>query len=164
MAADEVFKMSNPNSTCTAAALTWVYMVLSGTTTPAAHQFLPQDTTLRANMRNIEDDDGNPERQSAIMGFEIVKNDTNSAKTSTEIAEIFKNNAPHVGIFWNSFHTVGYHYGHHNKQYFDNNVGLYKAKYTKDIVAKMEQVRKDERYGLWQGYEVLKLKPRLRLI
>jgi len=163
MAATEVFKMNNPKSTCTAASLTWAYMLLGKTAKPAAHHFLASDSTLSQNMRNIEDDDSNPVRQVALMGFEIVKEQSGTGVSSTEIAEVFKNNAPHVGIFWNSFHTVGYSYGHLDKQYFDNNVGLYKAKKTADIVAKMEEVRKGG-YGNWEGYIVLKIKPRLRIV
>lgn len=165
MAATEVFKMDNPNSTCTAASLTWCYMKLTRSTEPKAHHFLPSDPTLRRNMDNIQDDDGNPTRQSAIMGFEIVKqNAGNSSITSLQIAELFKNNDPHIGIFWNSFHTVAYSYAHLDKEYFDNNFGLYKANKTADIVAKMEEIRKGNGYGNWVGYEVLKLKPRIQIV
>ncbi|HVR63899.1 MAG TPA: hypothetical protein VMU50_18485 [Polyangia bacterium] len=164
MAATEVFKMNNPNSTCTAAALTWSYMLLSGSAKPRADLFLPRDPTLARNMENIKDDDGNPERQVALMQLEPVKKNMGPASiSSSEIAELFKNNAPHVGIFWNSFHTVGYSYGHLDKQYFDNNVGLYRANHTKDIVAKMDEIRKANGYGNWAGYIVCKLKPRLKL-
>ena len=116
MAAEEIFAMNNPESTCTAAALTWSYMVLSGSAIPKATHFLPSDPTLKSNMNNIQDDDKNPERQIAIMGFDTVATRTNAGITSTEIAEAFKNNAPHVGIFWNSFHTVGYSYSHLDKR------------------------------------------------
>ena len=164
MAATEVFKMDNPNSTCTAASLTWCYMVLARTATPKATLFLPKDPTLAQNMANIKDLDSKPETQIAIMGFESVKTRTWGAISSSEIAEAFKNHAPHVGIFWNFFHTVGYSYAHRDKNYFDNNVGLYKAKKTADIVAKMEEVRKKKGYGNWGGYIVVKLKPRFRLL
>ena len=164
MAATEVFKMNNPNSTCTAAALTWAYMVLAKTATPKAALFLPSDPTLAQNMNNIKDLDDDAQTQIAIMGFESVKTRTGVGLSSVEIAEAFKNNAPHIGIFWNSFHTVGYSYGHLDKYYFDNNVGLYKAKKTADIVAKMEDVRKADNYGNWEGYIVVKLKPRIRIV
>jgi hypothetical protein len=165
MAATEVFKMNNPKNTCTAASLTWSYMLLSGATTPRADLFLPTDTTLARNMENIKDDDGNPDRQVALMQLEPAKKKMGPGSiSSTEIAEVFKNSAPHIGIFWNSFHTVGYSYGHLNKQYFDNNVGLWRAEKTADLVAKMEQIRKGNGYGNWEGYIVVKLKPRLKLV
>lgn len=163
MAATLVFAMNNPNSTCTAAALTWCYMKLSGLTTPKAEHFLPSDPTMKRNMANVETLDADPTTQVALMGFEVVKKVLNSSKTSTEIAEVFKNTTPHVGIFWNSFHTVAYAYGHLDKQYFDNNDGLWQAKKTADIVRKMEDIRRAGSYGVWQGYVVLKLRPRLRI-
>lgn len=161
MAATEVFKMNNPKNICTAAALLWCTMKLSKLTTPRADHFGATDPTIRSYMDNVETLDADPETQVALLGFEVVAKQLSTAKTSLQIAEVFKNNAPHVGIFWNSFHTVGYSYAHLDKHYFDNNVGLYKAKKTADIVAKMEQVRKGNGYGNWEGYCVLRLKPRL---
>ncbi len=163
MAAIEVFKMENPNNTCTAASLSWCTMVLSKLTTPRADLFEAKDPTIRAYMSNVETLDADPETQVAFLGFEVVKKKLGSVLSSTEIAEVFKNNAPHAGIFWNSFHTMGYAYSHLHKQYFDNNVGLYRAKKTADIVAKMEGVRKDNGYGNWEGYAVLRLKARIKL-
>ena len=163
MAATEVFKMNNPNNTCTAAALTWSYMLLAGSATPRADLFSASDPTLSRNMENIKDDDGNPDRQVALMQLDVVKKNMGPGNiSSTEIAEVFKNNAPHVGIFWNNFHTVGYSYGHLNKQYFDNNIGLWRADKTRDIVAKMDEIK--TKYGAnWAGYIVCKLKPRVQI-
>ncbi len=90
MAATAVFKMNNPKSTCTAAALTWAYMVLAKTATPKASLFLPSDPTLAQNMSNIADLDNDPQTQIAIMGFESVRTRTNVGLTSTEVAEAFK--------------------------------------------------------------------------
>ncbi len=162
MAAVEVFAMNNPNSTCTAASLTWCYMLLARTATPAAALFLPSDPTLARNMDNIKDQDHDPANQVALMGMQIVSTRA-SVLSSTEITEAFKNHAPHVGIFWNSFHTVGYSYAHLDKHYFDNNVGLWKAKKTADLVAKMESIRTGNSYGSWAGYAVLKLAERFKL-
>ncbi|MFW5444370.1 MAG: hypothetical protein ACKE51_08705 [Methylococcaceae bacterium] len=155
--------MNNPNSTCTAAALTWSYMLLAESATPKASLFEETDPTIIRNMDNIKDSDADPEKQISIMGFEKIIIRSNAVISSTEVAEAFKNNSPHVGIFWNNFHTMGYSYNHLNKQFFDNNVGLFKAEKTKDIVAKMEQIRNDNGYGNWEGYLVIKLLPRVRL-
>lgn len=163
MAATEVFPMTNPNSTCTAAALTWAEMRLSGLTTPTAAHFSGTDPTLKRNIGLIGGYDNDPTSQVAMMGFEVVKLQDKTTLSSQQIAELFKNNAPHVGIFWNSFHTMGYLYGHHDKEFFDNNVGLYKAKYTKDILAKMEEVRQGYNQE-WSGYVIVRRKPRPKIV
>ena len=158
MAATELFAMDNPRSTCTAASLTWCHMMLSGTTTPRAEHFLPDDPTLNRNMHavGVGATDHDPATQVALMGLEIVDQGA-GAITSQQIADKFSSNAPHVGLFWNSFHTMAYRYHHHDKRYFDNNVGLYKAKYTKHIVAKMEEVRKRDYLEGWCGYAIIKI-------
>ena len=150
MAATEVFAMQNPKETCTAAAFTWCHMKLGGRVTPRADLFLPSDETINVNMQNIRDHDNDPLAQAGIMGFVVTERSRGSVTYSSEqIAEIFKKNPGHVGIFWNSFHTMGYAYAHHDKEYFDNNVGLYKAKYTSGITAKMDSVQQAQRYGAW---------------
>ncbi|MDH5671371.1 MAG: hypothetical protein OEZ06_04430 [Myxococcales bacterium] len=167
MAAELLFSMSNPHSTCTAASLTWCHMMLSGVTTPKAEHFLPQNETLQRHMHTvgIGSLDFDPSTQVALMQFEIVAQQSAGAITSHEIAAAFKANAPYLGIFWNSFHTMAYRYNHVDKRYFDNNYGLWKAKTTKDIVAQMEKIRADH-YGSesWKGYVVLKFGKRLRLV
>ena len=88
MAATEVFAMSNPNNTCTAAALTWVYMRLSGRTTPRAELFSGSDPTLKRNINLIGDYDDDVDSQVGMMGFDPVKKQDGGNISSLQIAEL----------------------------------------------------------------------------
>jgi len=46
---------------------------------------------------------------------------------------------PHVAIFWNEHHTMGYRYEHLNKEFFDCEYGLYRAEKTADIITQMKK-------------------------
>ena len=169
MAVTEVFAMKNKNATCTVAALIWSRMVLMHQT-PRADQFGENDTALASLMYTVgvtamdSDIIAGASRGANLAVVESSKGNNHSS--STEIATKFSRVEPHVGIFWNSFHTMGYAYGHLKKHYFDNNIGLFSAKLTADIVAKMEAVRTGtapDGYGgvPWEGYAILKLPPNL---
>ena len=73
MAATEVFRMNNPNETCTAAALTWSYMLLARSATPRAALFSASDQALKLNMDKVKKEDRNPDEQAALMGLEVVR-------------------------------------------------------------------------------------------
>lgn len=74
-----------------------------------------------------------------------------------DLEALAKNNAPHVAVFWNSHHTMGYRYHHHDKEYFDMEAGLYKAKLTRDIDAKMAEIWKAKGYHVIEKGIVVKL-------
>jgi hypothetical protein len=147
--------MSNPHDTCTAASFTWARMMLTDATPRPIH-FAPDDMRLRMMMDTvgIRTMDHNVRIQ-ANLAQTIVTDTGSGSYTSQQIAEIFKANEPHVGIFWCSFHTVAYAYAHDDKRYFDNNIGLYRAKKTAHIIATMEHVRTTGGYGAWKGYAIV---------
>lgn len=63
-----------------------------------------------------------------------------------DLTEHVKATAPHVAIFWNNHHTMGYRYKSHEKEFFDCEHGLYRAEKTADIIAQMKKTFQDGGY------------------
>ena len=136
MAATRIFEMDNPKDICTAAALRWVHIKLSGQPVQA-NQFDGKDPTLVSIMKDIGSVDHNPTLQASYAGLETVTV-LEQNRTSNQIAEMFKDDIQHIGLVWNAYHTCAYQYVSHKKSFFDNNRGLWEAKYTADIVTEMD--------------------------
>lgn len=86
----------------------------------------------------------------SVTGATVLRN-------FADLEALAKNNAPHIAVFWNSHHTMGYRYHHHDKEYFDMEAGLYKAKLTRDIDAKMQEIWKAKKYAVIDKGIVVKL-------
>lgn len=164
MAAHRLFKMENPYYTCTAASLMWCNMMLRGSKPKASH-FEKDNQYLQSMMHTvgIGSLDRDPATQVGLAQFQIVDQGASNI-TSRELTLVFKAHPPHIGIFWNSFHTMAYRYHHEDKRYFDNNHGLWKAKLTTDIVDALEDARINRYNGApWCGYAVVDFGNRLWL-
>lgn len=98
--------------------------------------------------------DNEPAKQCELAQLEMIGNDTAIAAID-DVLRLAKATAPHVAIFWTQTHTMGYRYSHHEKEFFDVEVGLFRAKFTKDIKAKMTQIISG--YGPVQGLRLVKL-------
>jgi hypothetical protein len=161
MAAKEIFKMKNDFSQgstvgiCTCISLNWARKVLKkGSAINSYDQIGLTDLTLNAQMAQLRKLDNNPAGQCELVQLEPVGGDQNIASVD-DIIRIVKTTVPHVAIFWTATHTMGYRYAHNEKEFFDNEVGLFRAKTTKEIKAKMNTVISG--YGAVTGLRVVKL-------
>ena len=125
------FHQKNPNNegVCTVAALQWAKKCLELDRGIGSYDELGlSDHQLNALMAKWRDYDDRPEQQTAAMGLSAVGDDQVVSDIGL-MQGIFENTAPHIGIFWNSFHTMGYRAGKGGAEFewFDNNHGLYVA-------------------------------------
>lgn len=138
MAVRKVFGMQNKifqrnkkkEGICTAASLQWAKICLTFKRGIGSYNQLQlSDHQINALMHIIREFDTNPVRQTTGMGLKLVGNGDHDILDVEGLHKIISENAPHTGIFWNSFHTMGYRIGQagNRKEYewFDNNHGLY---------------------------------------
>ncbi|MDV7142136.1 hypothetical protein R3X27_05515 [Tropicimonas sp. TH_r6] len=156
MAVETVFTMSNPHDTCTAAAYLWAHKKLRKAEVHA-QDFQHDNDFLTYAMPKINSLDSEYRQQASHFGLRIIDMADGVNISSAEISEKFKARSPHVGLFWCSFHTMGYYYGHHDKQYFDNNHGLYKSKLTQDLIAFMDEKKTNYYQVPWCGYMIVSI-------
>lgn len=166
MAAKRIFKMANDftqfnrgwkgkngaQGICTAASLAWAKKCLEGRRITSFSSLGVSAHGLNAQMAILRRHDGDPARQTEMAGLEMVGNDR-VINSFDDLAKNVKSTAPHVAIFWTAGHTMGYRYTHHQKEFFDVEDGLYRAKFTKDIKKKINK----EYGGFLQGMRVVKL-------
>jgi len=140
-----VFPMTNPHTQhnsrsvgiCTAKSLAWCRACLKAGGSIRSAGMLPGDHALNAQMALLRQQDHDPSKQAEMAGVQLVR-----AWTVRSIDDVFRNFkavAPHIGIFWTAGHTMGYRYAHHEKQFFDVESGLYTAKKTADLRARITQ-------------------------
>ena len=161
MAAKLIFSMQN-NFTqgnevgiCTCSALTWARKSLQLRRGLKSYTELGLDNhTMNAQMAILRRHDNHPAKQCELSQLEMIGNDTVIAAID-DIPRLAKATAPHVAIFWTQTHTMGYRYAHNEKEFFDAEEGLFRAKTTKDIKAKMTQIIAG--YGPVQGIRLVKL-------
>ena len=161
MAAREIFKMQNNFSQgsrvgiCTCISLNWARRVLKkGSAINKYSEIGLTDLTMNAQMAQLRKLDADPAGQCALVDLVPVGGDQNIASVD-DVVRIVKTTAPHVAIFWTATHTMGYRYAHNEKEFFDNEIGLYRAKTSKDIKAKMDAVTSG--YGGVIGLRVVRL-------
>jgi hypothetical protein len=146
---------------CTVASLTWARTTLKKGGPVQKFDELPLDEhTMNAQMAVLRQFDRNPQHQTDLAQLEIVGNDTKIASVD-DVVRLVKATAPHVAIFWTEFpkggHTMGYRYSHNEKEFFDMEVGLFRATETDDIKKKMTEII--SKYpGSLTGLRVVKLK------
>lgn len=162
MAAKEVFAMQN-NFTqgtrvgiCSCIALNWARRVLKkGSAINAYSEIGLSDLTMGAQMAQLRKLDNDPDGQCALVDLQSVGGDQVIA-SADDVIRITKKTAPHVAIFWSATHTMGYRYAHNEKEFFDNEIGLWRAKTSKEIRKKIDDVTGT--YGGIVGMRVVKLK------
>jgi hypothetical protein len=160
MAATLVFPMQNnfgqgaEIGICTCSALTWARKTLTlGRGLKSYAELGLDDHAMNAQMAVLRKFDNNPAKQCELAQLEPVGADINIASIEDVINKV-KATAPNVAIFWTQTHTMGYRYAHHDKEFFDIEVGLWRSKYTKDIKAKMTEIISG--YGPVKGMRVVK--------
>jgi hypothetical protein len=161
MAAKQIFTMKNDFSQgsrvgiCTCISLNWARRVLKkGGAINTYAEIGLTDLTMNAQMAQLRKLDTDPASQCALAQLEPVGGDQHIASVD-DVIRIVKATVPHVAIFWTATHTMGYRYAHNEKEFFDNEVGLFRAKTSKDIKAKMNSVISG--YGGVTGLRVVKL-------
>ncbi|MDF9798012.1 hypothetical protein OKW21_003275 [Catalinimonas alkaloidigena] len=113
------------------------------------------DHTMNAQMSMLRRFDHDPVSQSGLVDLQDIGGDRVITSVD-DVINITKQNTPHVAIFWTDTHTMGYRYSHLEKEFFDNEVGLYRAKKTTDIKQIMSKTISP--YGPVKGMRLLKLK------
>ena len=138
MAVKQIFALTNPykqngeEGICTAASLAWCKCCLKlGRGLTSANELRPDARALNAQMAVLRRFDNNPEAQTEMAGLKWVKEFT--AHSIDDVIREMKASPSHIGIFWNTVHTMGYSYSHNDKEFFDQNNGLYRAKTSKEI-------------------------------
>jgi hypothetical protein len=121
-----------------------------------------EDIPLSTHILNIQQgrnrwDDPIGETPQYLGRYGLALVAATDVNTYAAIEEFTKNTAPHVAVFWNSHHTMGYRYAHNEKEFFDPELGLYRAKLTKNIDAKIKEVFIQKNYDVVQRCIVVKL-------
>jgi hypothetical protein len=135
---NEFYQLNDPagfEGICTAASLFWCRKCLElrrGVNSFA--EIGKSQHNLNIIMTTLRQLDNNPAAQTDLAGLQIVGGDR-VVSSMAEVARVVKGSASGVAIFWNSYHTMGFRYSHHEKELFDMNFGLYRSKYTKGIEA-----------------------------
>jgi hypothetical protein len=147
---------------CTAASMNWAKKVLtSGRSIDSFEAIGLNVHTLNAQMAKLRKLDDDPEEQCDLVGLQMVGNIGNKDLKIASIADVIKlgeDNPSEVIIFWTKVHTMAYRYASKNKEFFDIEVGLYRATTTADIKKKMEEITGKPGYGKLVGARVVKLK------
>ncbi len=164
MSAKTIFTLSNnytqhngkSDGICTAASLAWARSCLKkGSAINSFSEIGINQIALEAQMAVIRKLDNSPTQQTSKAGLRIIQelrvSSIESVITNT------KSYFPHVAIFWNSFHSMGYRYSHNEKEFFDMNEGLFRAKTSEEIKTKMEEIFNKKGYGLVEGMRVVAL-------
>jgi hypothetical protein len=163
--AQQVFPLDNPytqhngvsQGICTAASLAWAKACLRMARGVNSWSEVGVSVhNLNIQMASIRKLDSSPRAQTEMAGLTPVGLD----KVINNLGELFnhvKATGPHIGIFWNSYHTMGYRYSHHQKDFFDMNNGLYRAKYTEGIQNQIINFYQDAGVHKIIGLRIVKL-------
>lgn len=161
MPAKEIFKLTNnftqsgAQGICTAGSLAWAKACLKKRGHVNSFSEVGSFHNLNIQMATIRRYDFQPRKQTETAGLKLIREF--QVKSIEEVIGKVKSNSPHVAIFWTDYHTMGYRYAHHDKEFFDMEAGLFRAKHTKDIQAKMEEVFSKKGYGIVKGVRIVSL-------
>ena len=164
MSAKLIFPLSNNYSQdggrsqgiCTAASMAWAKACLRRNAGVNSYAEIGVNQIgLEAQMAVIRKLDHAPSEQTSKAGLKLVTQ-INIASIDSLIQKA-KAISPHVAIFWNSFHTMGYRYAHNEKEFFDMNEGLFRAKTSAEIKSKIEEVFRRKSYGSVLGMRLVSL-------
>jgi len=146
MVAREVFPLQNnyrqrdAEGICTAASLFWCRACLElGRGVNTFGEVGKSDHALNIIMHTLRGLDNNPVAQTELAGLRSLGGDR-PVTSMEEVMTVIKSSASKIGIFWNSYHTMGYRYSHHEKDFFDMNNGLFRSKYAKGIEVKYDEL------------------------
>jgi hypothetical protein len=149
------FGQGNEQGICTCSSLTWARKTLkAGRGLNSYAELGLDDHTMNAQMAVLRKLDNQPDKQCELVQLEMVGTDTTIASID-DVVRLVKAAPSNIAIFWTQTHTMGYRYAHHEKEFFDVEKGLYRAKYTKDIKATMTTIIGG--YGPVLGLRVVKL-------
>jgi hypothetical protein len=161
MAAKLVFPMQNnfhqgdEVGICTCSSLVWARKSLKlGRGLKSYSELGLSSHAMNVQMAVLRKHDRQPAKQCELAQLEMVGADTVIASID-DILRLVKGSTAHVAIFWTQSHTMGYRYGHLEKEFFDVETGLFRAKYTKDIKAKMTEIIAN--YGPVEGLRLVRL-------
>lgn len=121
---------------CTAAALQWAKRCLKlGRGLNNRDELGMSDFELQQRMQTVRGYDNDPVRQTEEMGLRIVGGKDVQITTPDEVQAVTASTPPHISIFWNRDHTMGYRFSLKKNEYdlFDNNFGLYRTNSPADI-------------------------------
>lgn len=162
MSARQVFPLDNPftqnrgsaQGICTASSLAWARACLrNGRGVDRWQDVGVSFHLLNIQMATLRKLDGDPAGQTEMAQLKLVSEPP--VGSVDDVIEAVSMEAPFVSIFWTSQHTMGYRYSHHQKEFFDIETGLWRAKYAAGIKAKMEEIVGT--YGAVTGCRIVKL-------
>lgn len=125
------FNQGDEIGICTVASLQWAKTVLQrGRGIGSFDELSLSDHQLNALMAVWRRLDADPAAQTAGLGLKIVGADI-AVNQFIDVQRHVNLTAPHICIFWNSHHTMGYSagigHGPRECEYFDMECGLYVA-------------------------------------
>jgi hypothetical protein len=162
MVAKQVFPLSNNftqhNETaegiCTAASLYWARACLRKKgIVDSWDEIGVSQHNLNIIMATLRKYDSNPAAQTGLVNLRMETGGDGVARGVKDVINAVKASRNKIAIFWNSYHTMGYGYSHHQKDLFDMNYGLFRSKYSKGIEAKIQELYGDDIIG----YRLLEL-------
>jgi len=112
--------------------------------------------TQMAALRKLDND---PAEQCDRVGLQMVSNIGNQDWKIGSVKDVIKmgeDNDGAVILFWTNEHTMAYRRQSKNKEFFDIEVGLYRAETTDEIQKRMKEITGP--YGELTGARVVKLK------
>ena len=122
---------------CTVASLQWAKTTLQRGRGLGSYMELGlSDHQMNALMAIWRRNDGDPTEQTKGMGLKIVGGADHAVGQMLDVQRITNLTGPHVCIFWNSHHTMGYRVStKHGREceWFDNEDGLWLANNDMDI-------------------------------
>jgi hypothetical protein len=164
MAATLVFAMSNDYTQwnrgqagiCTCISLWWAQRTLKKGAGINSNNELPRPEVMNIQMAKLRRLDAQPGEQTSLVdGLALNGLGDVAIGSVDDVPGLVYATPPHVAIFWTSTHTMGYRYAHDEKEFFDVEVGLFRAKLTKDILQKMRDITNP--YGAVTGLRHLRL-------
>ncbi|MCC7471626.1 hypothetical protein IT404_08105 [Candidatus Nomurabacteria bacterium] len=131
------FSQGTERGICTCIALVWARKTLLKGSGLDSHSELGLDYhTMNAQMAKLRKLDNQPAEQCELVGLKPDGSDQR-IHSIDEVINKTKASASGVAIFWTQTHTMGYRYASKEKEFFDNEKGLYRAELTDDLKKKM---------------------------
>lgn len=134
------FSQGTERGICTCIALVWARKTLLKGSGLDSHSELGLDYhTMNAQMAKLRKLDNQPAEQCELVGLKPDGSDQR-IHSIDEVINKTKASASGVAIFWTQTHTMGYRYASKEKEFFDNEKGLYRAELTDDLKKKMTDI------------------------
>jgi hypothetical protein len=132
---------------CTAAALAWCKACLKhGRFINSWSEIGTSVHNLNIVMATLRRLDAAAVAQTELAGVRAIGGD-HPCNGIAEVMRAVETSPFGIGIFWNSYHTMGFGYSHHQKDLFDMNYGLFRSKYSAGIKTKIEELYGDDIIG-----------------